>query len=492
MKTMSADLLVVASGPAGLAAAVTAAENGKDVLVFEKAQTTGGVFNMAMGPFGVESRVQKRVNDPLTKQKAFEKYMEYTHWQVDARLVKAYIDKSGDTIDWLEDMGVEWYGALRHFAASEATWHCPKLPGTNTYGRCSGAVICKALKDRADELGVRFSLETLVTSLIKEDGAVVGLRAKTAAGEEIEARGKAVVIATGGFNKNSDMYKEYFANYMGYELNKNIFNFPFPGPNGDGIRMAREVGAAEDNVNVEMYYTSSRGEEFLPIDIAFRQPNMLINIEGKRFYNEGGIGNTTFTGNALYRQTGHVGYMFFDDATMRHYRKNGPDETCPDHPITDMDHFDEEFQRYQAEVGGDDFIIADTLEEIAERIGMDPDVLLDAVDDYNRLCETYDKEFYKEPKYMRPIKKAPFYMGKLVCSAFSTLGGIKINEYAEVLDKENQPIPGLYAAGNDANSLANASYCFVLPGNTSGFALNTGRIAGESAVDYIDYLDEQE
>lgn len=289
--------------------------------------------------------------------------------------MKAYVDKSGDTIDWLEDMGVEWYGAMRHFSASEMTWHCPKVPGTNTYGRCTGAVICKALKDRADELGVRFKLETRVTSLIKEDDAIVGVHAVTADGKEIEARGSAVVIATGGFNKNPEMYKEYFSDYMGYELDKNVFSFPFPGPNGDGIRMAREVGAAEDNVNIEMYYTSSRGEEFLPLDIAFRQPNMLLNIEGKRFYNEGGIGNTTFTGNALYRQTGHVGYMFFDDATMRHYRKNGPDQTCPDHPITDMDQFDDEYKRYLDEVGGDDFIIADTLDEIAERIGMDPEAL---------------------------------------------------------------------------------------------------------------------
>lgn len=368
------------------------------------------------------------------------------------------------------------------------TWHCPKLPGTNTYGRCSGAVICKVLKDRADELGVRFSLETCVTDIIKENGEVVGLHAETAAGDKIEARGKAVIIATGGFNKNPEMYKEYFESYR---LGDNIHGFPFPGPNGDGIRMAREVGADEDNVNVEMYYTSSRGEKFLPLDIAFRQPNMLINIEGKRFYNEGVIGNTTYTGNALFRQTGHVGYMFFDNATMRHYRKNGPDETCPDHPITDMDHFDEEYERYVNEVGGDDFIIADTLEEIAERIGMDPEVLLEAVEHYNKLCESYDSEFYKEHKFMRPIKKAPFYMGKLVCSAFSTLGGIKINEYAEVIDKENRVIPGLYAAGNDANSLANDSYCFVLPGNTSGFALNTGRIAGESAADYVDYLAEE-
>ena len=486
MKNMESEILVVAAGPAGLAAAVTAAEQGKKVLVFEKAETTGGIFNMAMGPFGVESRVQKRVNYPLTKKEAFEKYMEYTHWKVDARLVKAYVDKSGDTIDWLEDMGVEWYGAMRHFGASEMTWHCPKLPGTNTYGRCSGAVICKALKDRADELGVEFSLETHVDELIKEDGKVVGLRATTSAGEKIEARGKAVIVATGGFGKNPEMYKEYTP----YELDVDVHSFPFPGPNGDGIRMARAVGAAKDNVNIEMYYTSSRGEEYLPVDIAFRQPNMLINIDGRRFYNEGGIGNTTFTGNALFRQKGHVGYMLFDDATMRHYRKNGPDQTCPDHPITNMDQFDSEYQRYCTEVGGSDFIVSDTLDEIAERIGMDPEALHDAVDDYNKLCESWDSEFYKEPKYMRPIKKAPFYMGKLVCSAFGSLGGIKINEYAEVLDDNGDAIPGLYAAGTDANSLANDSYCFVLPGNTSGFALNTGRIAGESASDYIDFSAE--
>lgn len=483
MKKIEADILIVAAGPAGLAAAVTAAELGRNVTVFEKAPTTGGIFNMAMGPFGVESRIQKRDNNPLTKKAAFEKYMEYTHWQVDARLVKAFIDKSGDTIDWLEDMGVEWYGALRHFGASEATWHCPKLPGTNVYGRCSGAVITKALKDKADTLGVTFYLETTVKKLITKDGDVIGLLATNSTGEDIEAYGKAVIVATGGFGKNAEMINSMTK----YELDVNINSFPFPGPDGDGVRMAKEAGAVSENVNVEMYYTSSRGEEFLPLDIAFRQSNMLLNIDGKRFMNEGIIGNTTYTGNALFRQKGHYGYMFFDEATKKYYGKKGLDQTCPDHPITNMDHFDEEYKRYMKEVGGNDFIVADTLEEIAERIGMTPDSLLDEVEKYNELCEGYDKDFYKDPCYLRPIKKAPFYMGKLVCSSFGSLGGIKINEYCEALDASGNPISGLYAAGTDANSLANDSYCFVLPGNTSGFALNTGRIAGESAADYVDW-----
>lgn len=483
MNKITADVIIVAAGPAGLAAAVTAAEMGKKVAIFEKAPTTGGIFNTAMGPFGVESRVQKAENNPLTKKAAFEKYMEYTHWQVDARLVKRFIDLSGDTIDWLEDMGVEWYGALRHFAASEATWHCPKLPGTNVYGRGSGGVIIKALKDKADSLGVTFYLETAVKKLIKEDGEVVGILATNSAGEDIEARGAAVIVATGGFGRNAQMINSMTK----YELDVNIQSFPFPGPDGDGVRMAKEAGAVSENVNVEMYYMSSRAEEFLSLDIAFRQANMLLNIDGKRFMNEGIIGNTTYTGNALFRQKGHCGYMFFDEATKKYYEKNDLDQTCPDHPITNMDHFDESYSRYVKEVGENDFIVADTLDEIAEKIGMDPDALKDTVEEYNKMCEGYDSEFYKEPKYLRPIKKAPFYMGKLICSSFGSLGGIKINEYCEALDADGNPIPGLYAAGTDANSLANDSYCFILPGNTSGFALNTGRIAGESAADYADW-----
>ena len=108
MKQVQADVVVIAGGTAGLAAAVAAAEGGASVIVFEKAATVGGAGSMAMGPFAVESKLQRLRKIAITREEAFKIHMDFTHWRVDARLVKAYYDKSASTIDWLRKMGVDF------------------------------------------------------------------------------------------------------------------------------------------------------------------------------------------------------------------------------------------------------------------------------------------------------------------------------------------------------------------------------------------------
>jgi len=113
MKKMEADVIVVAAGLSGLAASISAAENGASVLTFEKANTTGGAANMGMGPLGVGSRIQREHMISLTPGEAFRKHMYFTHYRVDARMVRDYYFKSGETIDWLTDMGVQFSGVQR-------------------------------------------------------------------------------------------------------------------------------------------------------------------------------------------------------------------------------------------------------------------------------------------------------------------------------------------------------------------------------------------
>ena len=123
MKTLTADICIVAAGPSGLAAAVTAAENGLSAIVLEKNSMVGGTANMGMGPFGVGSRIQKNNMITLTKEEVFHQMMEYTHWRIDPRKLREYIWKSGSTIDWLEDMGVQFAGVAKYFPSAAPTWH---------------------------------------------------------------------------------------------------------------------------------------------------------------------------------------------------------------------------------------------------------------------------------------------------------------------------------------------------------------------------------
>ncbi|MBE6047777.1 MAG: FAD-binding protein, partial [Clostridium sp.] len=138
-------------------------------------------------------------------------------------------------------------------------------------------------------------------------------------------------------------------------------------------------------------------------------------------------------------------------------------------------------QGYQA------YFEADTIEELAEKLGIDADKLQDTIDTYNEMCECgVDSQFHKSQKFLHKITgKGKYLVGKYYLAAYGTIGGVRINKYCEVLDKNKMPIEGLYSAGTDANTIYGDSYNFTLPGNSMGFAVNTGRMAGESAADYI-------
>ena len=251
MRNLETDVVVVAAGLSGLAAAITAAENGASVIALEKSTTTGGAANMGMGPLGVGSRIQKDHMISLTPGEAFRKHMYFTHYRVDARLVRDYYFKSGETIDWLMDMGVEFVGVQRAFSAPEATraysdgeftWHvCKPLDGGIPGPRAATSMI-KKMTERAVELGVEFLFETPAKEIIMEDGKAVGVKATDKNGEEVVVNAKAVIVCTGGFGDNPQMIKEETE----FEYAKTIYNFAVPGMKGDGIKMCWAAGAGKE------------------------------------------------------------------------------------------------------------------------------------------------------------------------------------------------------------------------------------------------------
>lgn len=488
MKKMEADVIVVAAGLSGLAAACAASEAGAKTLVFEKGNTTGGAANMGMGPLGVGSRIQRSQMVALTPGEAFRKHMFFTHYNVDARLVRDYYFKSGDTIDWLEDtVGVEFVGAQRAFGAPEATraysegeftWHVVKPEGGGMPGPRAATAMTKKMTEYAKEQGAEFLMETPVKSLIKEGDAVVGVIAVDKNGEEIEARAQSVIVATGGFGENPQMIKEC----TGFEYGNTIFNFAVPGMRGDGLKMCWEVGAAKTPMIMEIMYQLPDNMNHFILDGAFRQPCLWVNRNGDRFMPEDQIGNTTFTGNAIAAQPGKVAYAIFDSKLLKKYKKRGPDIISHVHPHDLFDHFDEQWERDIA-AGYEPVTQADTIEELAEKAGIDVAGLVAQVEEYNDMCAAgFDELFEKDRHYMEPIAKGPFYCCRQNVGAYGSLGGVKINHKMEVMNEDAKVIPGLYCVGTDACSIYGDSYPFTLPGNTMGFCINSGRIAGENAA----------
>lgn len=473
MKVIHTEVAIVGAGPAGLAAAVAAAERGAEVAVFEKGFTTGGTGNMGMGLFAVESRHQRLRQMGPSREEAFRVFMDFTHWQVDARLVRAYIDKSADTIEWLEAMGVEFLEPMAYFPGGWPTWHLVKPGGTPG---CA-ANMYRIMTQRARALGVRFFFNTPAKALVRDGDEVTGLWAEDREGELYRVRAKAVVIATGGFGDNP----QWIEKYTGFRWGEDLFSFRIPGLKGDGIRMAWEVGAAPSRMGIQLIYIMP-GEVHPEVAEAFRQPHLLVNVKGQRFVNEGIMFNSTFIGNAISQQPGGRAFLIFDEAIKEHMKTVGLDFIHVPFPYFRVERFDELFE------GGlgacpDVLFVARSLDELARKAGIDVEGLREQLERYNEYCrQGFDPEFDKPHRYLRPLTGPRYYAGRLAPGGYGTLGGIRIDHRCRVLGLDHRPIRGLFAAGTDANSINFPSYVFFLPGNTMGFAVNSGRIAGEEAA----------
>ena len=228
-QTMSADVVVVGAGAAGLAAAVTAAEGGAKVILLEKMGAPGGTTNFSEGVFAVESRLQREKNINYSRDEAFKYLMEYTHWRANARLARAFIDKSADTIDWLEKHGVQFTEPAANYPGGLMTWHIVK-------GR--GKSLAQALYAKAQEKGATILLSTAGKDLVKDArGRVSGIVAESKDGKKIQIDTKAVIIASGGFLNNKEMLAKYTT------FGPDIVPVGNVEKMGEGIQMAWKAGA---------------------------------------------------------------------------------------------------------------------------------------------------------------------------------------------------------------------------------------------------------
>jgi fumarate reductase flavoprotein subunit len=338
----------------------------------------------------------------------------------------------------------------------------------------------KAMDDQARKLGVNVLLRTKAAKILKNEGRVFGLIGEHQTGKRVRIHARAVVIGTGGFGSNPEMVNKHTR----YEVERDIFPMRIAGIAGEGIQIAWEAGAARGDMTMQLISSlkppyNGRGgtrEELA----AFRQPNLMVNLNGERFMNEEILANTTFSGNAIFEQTGSRGFIIFDEDTKREYEKNGM-HYCDTATVKDLD----ANIRGVLEEGCDCIFVADSLEELSKKTGIDANALQHTVDKYNEMCQMgRDPIMNKSAHYLRPIKQPKFYAGMHVPSAYGSLGGIKINHRTEVLDDKAKIIPGLYSIGTDANAINGESYTYIFPGSTLGFALNSGRIGGGSAATY--------
>lgn len=496
---VEADVVIVGGGASGITAAVAAAERDASVIVIEKGSTTGGAANMGMGFFAVGSRYQKAQLVDFSEEDAFRLFMEYTHWRVDARLVRRYIAQSAGTIDWFEEMGVEFLGAFKYFAKSTQTWHVVKTQGSTVPAERAASSLYRALTDRAEELGVKILYRTTATRIVMEDGRATGVEWVGEDGTTTVGECNAVIVATGGFGDNPTMIHDE----LGYDWGKDLHSFRIPGVQGEGLRMLWEAGGARTEPVMELTYTTPGVTDvYKTLSETLRQPNLMVNLDGQRFINEEIVNNTVFTGNAIARQRDRVAFSIIDDSVLDGYRGRGLDYVTVHHNIKTVEKWDRELEAYVSGAGIEDsglsalhtddqkhqqhFFVADSLADLAEQTGIDLATLESTVAEYNAACSASDELFFKPHTYMRPLVGPRFYAAQHFPAGYGSLGGVGVNDKLEVLDVTGRKIPGLYSSGTDACNIFGDSYCFYMPGNTMGFAVNSGRMAGYNAVAFMD------
>lgn len=472
------DVVVAGGGGAGLAAAATAAEKGARVVLLEKLRNFGGNSAMANAIFGVETLPQIRDKIDARADDMFKNHMRFSNWTVDAKLVRTLVNKSTETIHWLENLGLDFYLLAMWPNQVPRVSHIP-----NGKVGSGGTQILKAMSEHAIKNGAEILFETVAKEIIMdENGRAAGMIAERKDGSLIEVRAKNVIIATGGYGGNKEMLKKYCPYY-----NENIALLGAVNT-GDGLTMANKIGAANEGLGTihseAAGYVPHGGDLLMAV---VQEPYvMMVNKLGDRFLDEAytTVWNVFEASQAVIRQPESACYAIIDSEMRktleegsfihgwRHYRFG---TKCPD--------LDPILQKTQKKGS---VLVSDSWDEIAQWIGARPERLKQTVENYNRMCENrLDDELAKESRYMWPLMKPPYYVILNYPVMLSTIGGIKINPRSEVVDEREEPIPGVFAAGIDTGGWANEHYNSHLAGHAFGFSIYTGRIAGENAAENI-------
>jgi fumarate reductase flavoprotein subunit len=485
---LKADLVIIGGGGGGLAAAVAAAEIGVGkIIVLEKRGAVGGNTALSVGPFGADSPVQKKAAIEFQLDDLFKIAMNWAHWKINPRIVRAFIDKSGDTIRWLEEKGLRFRCMALYPNQFPPVWHLPEGG--------SGSDIIKVLSGECKRMGV----EVLTSAPAKKimtgpDGRIAGILGERK-GEAFTITTKSVIIASGGYGGNKELLKKYCPNYRD---NMKCDGLPHT---GDGLLMAMEIGAATEGLGLLLLSgpqipqaaalklgTNPDNTMITPLMAVALEPDTLwLNKKGKRYVDESTTYHHFMSSNAVNMQPDNLTFTILDHDIVEMKTKEGLliglGRSGHEEQRSGMTGLERELKR---QADKDWLKIADTLDELADWMGADREVLKASVDEYNEACDRgHDPLFAKGRVHLVPLRTPPYYAIKGNSDFLDTIGGIKINEHMEVLDSHDNPIPGLFAAGVVAGGWQADTYCDVLSGAASGFGFNSGRIAGENAASFL-------
>ena len=489
------DVVVVGAGGAGMTAAITATDAGKKVIVVESqpiaggnsVRSTGGM-NAAKTPYQDKNEFAEAAGVEKTLATAAEKYADnatitalaatvksqWDAYQVNPQgyfdsvelmeldtliggkgknnpeLVKTLAENSAAAIEWLASIGAEVKNVGAFGGASVKRIHRP----VNADGKVTavGAYIVPILEKNLQDRNVQFLFDTTANEIIMKDGKAVGIKATGKDGNKVTINAKSVVIATGGFGANAEMVEKYKPELKGFATTN------AEGAQGQGIDMATAAGAATvDMDQIQIHPTvhiEEDGNAHLITEGLRGDGAILVNAEGKRFYDE--VSTRDKVSAAIIAQPDKSAWLVVDQsmvdksAVIAGYIKSG-------YTVTGA-----------------------TYEELAKAMGVDEATFVSTMNTWNQAVEAKTDAEFNRTSFANPLTAAPYYAIKITPAVHHTMGGIVINPKAEVLNEKGEVISGLFAAGEVTGGVHGANR---LGGNAVADFVVFGRISGQSAAD---------
>lgn len=484
------DVIVVGGGAGGTSAAAAAKASGAKVMLIEKSARIGGCGSMSTGVRCTHSKLQEEAGfTGDDNDERFADAMKQGLWYPKASLVRQFVDMGGQAMDFLVDNGGFEFNASET-GLSYAHDSILEPNAQESWRR---------LADTVDTL----LLETRATELIQdESGAVVGVKAESWDGTKVTALGKAVVVATGGYMGNDEMQEEY---------NHATFSkaFAMAQDTGDGLQMMWAAGANKFHIGGESnHITQPAGEVSGFDDHAAMIPHTLhaapcllnVNRYGQRWRAEDVLEtNMNQNGNYIVSGGGYY-YVVLSQSQMDVLAEQGLQGLGMTSPVfcVNFNYYpdpidykmDQIYQVMDAGIEAGFVFRGETAEELAEAAGMAPALLAKSIKDYDACCAAgFDKLFNKNPAYLQPLGDGPYYAIKAIGCPYSTVGGVEVDDYMQVLKPDGQAIPGLYCAGAESIGCLMGGAAFSdLGGFSFGWPCYSGYAAGRAAAgDPVEY-----
>ncbi len=440
------DVVIVGSGGAGFSAAVSAHDAGASVILIEKEPVIGGNAKLAAGGMNAAWTDQQKAKGIEDSAELMAKdTMKGGRDLNDPALVEVLVGKSKSSVDWLTSLGADLNDVGRMGGASVNRSHRP------TGGAGVGAHVIQVLYDNAIARKIDLRMNTRGIEILKDKaGKVRGILVKGKYTGYYWIKADAVILATGGFGKNNDRVAKLDPKLKGFIATNH------PGATGDGLDVAQNAGAELIDLKyIQAHPTLSVKGGVMVTEAVRGNGAILVNREGKRFVNE--ITTRDKAAAAILKQTGGTAFLIFDDSVRKSLSK---------------------INKY---IGLGVAPTDASLEKLGQSLGIDGKALAKTVAHYNQLVAGGKDTDFERPNLPRALNEGQYYAIEVTPGVHHTMGGVKIDSKAEIMNAKGLVIPGLYGAGEVTGGVHGANR---LGGNAISDIVTFGRLAGANAAKY--------